>query len=86
MTDNTCENCIHFWPIKIPTGKGHSKETNQAHCLAQTIYAKNKPGNPVYPPKAKTADLPYAKHHVVIVRREQSASDCQYFTKKGVSK
>lgn len=78
-----CGDCTHFHAIRIPTGNGALRETAQAHCLARTIYAKNKPGNPIYPPGAKTAELPFAQHQVVIVRREQKAPDCMDFKPKG---
>jgi hypothetical protein len=84
--EKICGNCTHFHSIRIPTGKGTTRETNQAHCVAKSVYAKNKPGNPVYPPGAKIADLPYAAHKITIVRRDQREPNCMDFKKKGVSK
>jgi hypothetical protein len=80
--EKICGNCLRFHPITIPTGKGGSKETVQGHCLAQSIYAKNRPGNPVFPPGAKTADRPYAQHQIVIVRKDQKSPECPDFKKR----
>jgi hypothetical protein len=87
MTDeNICGACTHYHAILVPTGKGNTRETRQGHCLARTIYAKNKPGNPVFPLGAKTADLPYARHAVVVVRKDQKMPNCTHYAKKGNSR
>jgi len=71
-----CGECTHFHAIKIPTGTGSTRETDQAHCLAKSIYAKNKVDHPVYPPGAKIEDLPFGRHKIVIVRRNQHHPHC----------
>jgi hypothetical protein len=81
--EKICGECMYFYPIQIPTGTGSQRETDQAHCLAKSVYAKNKPGNPVFPPGAKTADLQFAQHQIVIVRRKQHSPNCMDYKKKG---
>ena len=80
--EQICGDCTRFHPITVPAGKGSSRETNQGHCLAQSVYAKNRPGNPVFPPGAKTEDRPYAQHQIVVVRRDQKSPECLHYRKK----
>lgn len=80
--EQVCGGCTHFYSIRVPTGRGGARETEQGHCLAQSVYAKNKPGNPVFPPGAKTEELPYAQHKIVIVRRKQKSPQCITYQKK----
>ena len=86
MPDTVCSNCVHYAPIKIPTGNRGSKNTRQGHCLAQSVYAVNKPGKNVYPIGAKTAVLPYARHSIVVVREDQIVLHCTTRTQKGSTK
>lgn len=79
---NTCDQCLLFHVIRIPTGNGNTRATELAHCLGRTIYAANKPGHPVYPVKAKVEELPHAQHHIVIVRKGQPVGSCQLFQRK----
>lgn len=83
MANEKCGDCAKFSVIKIATGKGVTKDSVHGHCLFKTIYAKNKPGNPVYPPGAKVEDREHAQHHVEIVRRTQVVPNCPGFSKKG---
>ncbi len=77
-----CEKCSLYFAIVKPhrNGKG-STDTKKGHCLDKTIYAKNKPGNPVYPPNAKTADLPYNRHVISLRRADEVVAHCT--AKKG---
>lgn len=86
MADENCGNCAKFYAIKVASGKGTSRESNHGHCLYKCIYAKNKPGNPVYPPGAKVEDREYGQHHIVVVRRKQVLPNCPGFSKKGERK
>jgi hypothetical protein len=80
--EKVCGKCVHFCPIQIPTGAGTKRMTGQAHCLAKSIYAKNKPGDPVFPPGAKTADLQFARHQITVVRHDQRSPNCMDYKKK----
>jgi hypothetical protein len=80
--EKICGECTSFHSIRIPTGTGSTRETDQAHCVAKSVYAKNRPGNPVYPPGAKIADLPHAAHKITIVRRDQKEPYCTDFRKR----
>lgn len=42
----------------------------------QTVYASNKPGNPDYPLGAQTAELPYGRHIIKMVRPKQIVAEC----------
>ena len=77
--EQICGECLRYYPITVPTGKGSSKETSRGHCLAKSVYAKNKPGNPVYPPGAKIADLVHNQHKIVVVRKDQKSPECLFF-------
>ena len=71
-----CNECEHYHALKRPKPKGGFKELKMGHCLDQSVYALNKPGNPVYPPKAKVAELPYNRHKIVIVRPLEVVVHC----------
>lgn len=77
-----CKECSLYYAIVKPhrNGKG-STDTKKGHCLDKTIYAKNKAGNPVYPPNAKTADLPHNRHVIVLRRADEVVAHCT--AKKG---
>ena len=72
-----CGDCTLYHAIIKPhrNGKG-STDTHKGHCLDQTVYAKNKAGNPVYPPNAKVEDLPYNRHKVVLRRDTDVVPHC----------
>ena len=73
-----CGDCVHFNSIKKALRKkeGGIKELAMGHCLIKTVYASNKPGNPVYPPRAKTAELPYGRHNVCVVKSTEIVPGC----------
>ncbi len=72
-----CGECTLYHAIVKPhrDGKG-STDTKKGHCLDRTVYAKNKAGNPVYPPGAKVADLPYNRHQIVLHRDAEIVPHC----------
>lgn len=71
-----CGQCVFYHELRKPKTKGGYRSLHKGHCLDRTIYAKNKPGNIVYPPKAKLEDLPYQQHKIVLVREEQIMEHC----------
>lgn len=72
-----CGDCPLYNPIKKPmrNGKGYIQLT-RGHCLDRSIYAKGRPGNPVYPPRAHVKELPFNQHQLVIVRAEHVEPGC----------
>ncbi len=82
---NPCSECNLYFALVKPhrDGKG-STDTKKGHCLDKTVYAKNKPGKPVYPPHAKVADLPFNRHTIVLRRADDVVKSCAAFVlKKG---
>lgn len=80
---NPCELCTHYYAlIKYHRKSGDPRELDRGYCLDQTVFAKNRAGNPVYPPHAKVADLPYARHHTVIRGKKDVVAHCMAFKAK----
>lgn len=72
-----CGECQRYHAIIKPHRNGkRSTDTGKGHCLEHTVYAKNKPGNPVYPPHAKVEDLPYNRHRIAIRRKDSVVPHC----------
>lgn len=72
-----CGKCTRYAAqVKPQPGDKPPKPLHRGHCLARTIYAVNKPGNPVYPPGAKTEELPYGRHQIFSVRNAQLVPNC----------
>ena len=73
-----CGDCKKYSPAERPirSKKGGFKKMRNGHCLARTVYASNRVGNPVYPPGAKTAELPGGQHNIVLVREDDIVSHC----------
>lgn len=71
-----CGKCDLYYPVQRPTPKGGFKSLGHGHCLDRTIYAKNKPGHPVYPPRAKVEDRPYGQHQVAVVQENETVPGC----------
>ena len=82
--DIKCKECVHYHEIRKPLKKkeGGSKSVHKGHCLKRTIYASNKPGNPVYPPGAIVQVLPYGRHKINIVNEEQIVVGCIHAAKR----
>ena len=73
-----CGKCTLYRPIKKPlrTKEGGFKTLPRGHCLDRTIYASNKPGDHVYPPRAKLKELPFGRHQITIVRADEVVPHC----------
>ncbi len=71
-----CGDCDYYYEIQKPKPRGGFKSLNHGHCLAKSVYAKGKPGKPVYPPGATIKELPYGQHNVFIVRKETLVPHC----------
>ena len=76
-----CGECALYYALVRPhrDGKGNT-DTKKGHCLDRTVYAKGKAGNPVYPAKAKVADLPHNRHKITLVRENAVLPNCTAFT------
>jgi hypothetical protein len=82
MSTRPCETCEFYWEIMRALARGGQKRTGRGHCLAHSVYASNMPGKPTYPPKAKTAELPYGRSNVIVVMGEACNPNCQDFKEK----
>jgi hypothetical protein len=71
-----CGTCTHFWALEKGLRNGKRRTLVQGYCLDQSVFAENKPGNPVYPPKAKIAFLENAMHKVTIVNANEVRQHC----------
>jgi hypothetical protein len=74
-----CGECSKYWALEKGIKGGTRKKLSMGYCLERSIFALNKPGNPVFPPKAKTATLPNAQHKAFIVRASEVYSTCATF-------
>lgn len=71
-----CGTCEHYWALEQGLKNGKRRTLKQGYCLEQTTFAENKPGSPVYPPRAKVAFLKDAVHKVTIVSSTEVKSYC----------
>jgi len=73
-----CGKCLLYHPLLKPLRRkeGGFKNLKRGHCLDRTIYAKNKPGKPVYPKYAKVKELPFGRHQVVMVKPDEVVPFC----------
>lgn len=72
-----CGQCaLYAEQLKPQPGNKPPKSLRRGHCLNRTIYAVNKPGKPVYPPGAKTTELPHGRHKIASVREDQLMAHC----------
>ena len=78
-----CGKCEKFWAIQKGTRDGGFIPQSRGHCLARSVYPKNKPGNPVFPPGAKVEDLPNNVSKVFVVHQSQLEPSCKDATKRG---
>ena len=79
MPNNKCGDCQSFWPLQKGLKQGGTKPLQHGYCLKKTIFPKNKPGNPVYPPKATVQDLPYNRAKTHIVHTDDNATNCAFY-------
>jgi hypothetical protein len=79
-----CGKCGLYHAIVKPhrNNKGVT-DTRKGHCLDKTVYAKNKAGSPIYPARAKTADLEFGRHKIVLRRADEIQANCNAFEQKG---
>ena len=84
MASNTqpCSACKKYWPLVKGLKKGKKKKLSHGYCLERTVFASNKPGNPVYPPRAKVKELPNGNHKVILVRKSDVKANCEAFVKR----
>ncbi len=79
-----CNECGLYHAIIKPHRKGGvAKNTGRGHCLDRTIYAENRVGNPVYPPRAKVKELPFGQHMIALQRETDVVEHCVAFKPKG---
>ncbi len=78
-----CAECSIYHAILKPNRKGgEPKDIGRGYCLDKTVFASNRPGNPVYPPRSHTAVLPFAQHKVVLRRGTDVVAHCNAFKPK----
>ena len=78
-----CGQCGYFWAIQKGVRGGTTIPQSRGHCLAKSVYPKNKPGNPVFPPGAKLEDLPNNVANVKIVHKDTLELSCKDAARKG---
>ena len=74
-----CGGCLDYWPQEKGVKGGKRHQLPHGYCLDRTIFASNKPGDNVYPPRAKTAELPDGRHIVILVYANQVEATCQKY-------
>lgn len=78
-----CGDCEHFWEIKKTTKNRKAYiVTGRGYCLIHTVFAEGRPGNPVYPPKARVEELPDKRHKVKIIRNNHVETGCPHASKR----
>lgn len=82
MNMKPCGECSAFFPLEKGLKGGHRKPLCHGYCLKKSKFASNKPGDPVYPPRAVVTELPNAVHKLKIVRCNQVEKHCADFTGK----
>ena len=82
--DIQCQECSHYHELRKPLRRkrGGSKSLRKGHCLKRSVYASNKPGNPIYPPGAVTEERKYAQHKITVVSEDQIVPGCIYANKR----
>jgi len=71
-----CGTCNYYWAIEKGLRGGKRQILLQGYCLDRSVFAENKPGNPVYPPKAKVEFLENAVHKITIVNANEVRQHC----------
>lgn len=77
-----CGRCEKFWAIMKGNRDGSFTEQTRGHCLDRSIYPKDKPGNPVFPPGAKIEELPNNVAKIHVVHKDQVETSCNAATEK----
>ena len=81
----SCGKCENFWPIQKGLRGGGTVPQSRGHCLAHSVYPKDKPGDPVYPPGAKVEELPNNVAKLHVVHEDQVVTSCREATAKGAN-
>lgn len=76
MNTKPCGQCNGYHPIEKGSRGGERRPLAYGYCLKKSIFASNKPGQPVYPPKAIVAELPNAVHDLKVVKVNQVEKHC----------
>jgi len=82
VNNKPCGMCEGFFAIERGLKGGKRKDLKHGYCLKKSLFASNKAGNPIFPPRAKTAELLNAMHKLKIVRTNQVESMCNEFATK----
>lgn len=82
MNNKPCGECGAFFPLEKGLKGGQRKALKHGYCLKKSKFAINKPGSPVYPPRATVIELENAVHQLKIVRCNQVEKHCADFAKK----
>jgi len=82
--EQVCGNCGHYYPLKKGQKGKEPQILKRAFCLARTIFPKDRPGNPVYPPEAKIEETANNMILSYVVReKDPQAARCPFFKPKG---
>jgi len=57
-------------------------DLSRGYCLKSTVFPANKPGNPIFPPKAEVQDLPHNRAKVKLVVGDETIPSCAYYKEK----
>jgi len=82
MNTKPCGTCTNYSAMEQGLRGGKRRILTQGYCLVHSIFAKNKPGNPVYPPRAKVQDLENAVHKLTIVSAYDVKKYCEAYKEK----
>lgn len=76
-----CGKCQRYSELFRETKAG-PRSQHKGHCLQYTVYASNKPGQPVYPVGATVRDLPFGRHKIKLVREDVIIASCAFVKEK----
>ncbi len=76
---NKCGTCGNFYPMVKGQRDGTTKKTKRGYCLDKSIFASNRTGKEVIPPKAKTDELPHGRHNLYVVHLDDVVENCQKY-------
>jgi hypothetical protein len=82
MNTKPCGECLSFFALEKGLHGGTKRLLSHGYCLKKSVFAANKPGNPVYPPRSCVQDLPNAVHKLKIVKSNQLEKTCNEFNAK----
>lgn len=87
MSKEPCKKCEFYYPLQKVVANRKTKtatmiDLTRGYCLKRTVFAANKPGNPVYPPHAEVQDLPHNRAKVKLVLRDEVVPSCTLYKEK----